>query len=115
MDGEIAMNSLSVRLGLPDNYCSHCKAKLNFQIRKLLLFCSEARCLCCGYMLVPKITSLLPLKFLTAILLAATVRWLLLASFPATPDFFVLIVTIIAAYLAFRICDCFSQLKAFDV
>jgi DNA-directed RNA polymerase subunit RPC12/RpoP len=98
-----------------ENYCPHCSTKVSRQVRKLLLLYGEARCPWCGYMLVPRITSLLPLKAVVGLAMGAVVNLSLKYFFSATPHFFILLATSFAVYIGLRLCDCYASLRAFDV
>jgi len=105
----------NLSINMPENHCPHCTTKVSRQVRKLLLLHGEARCPWCGYMLVPRITSLLALKIGVGMLLGAAVNFPLKYFFSEVPHFLILLATIFAVYVGFRLCDCFADLRAFDV
>lgn len=95
--------------------CPHCSTRVSSKVRKVLLWHGEARCPWCGYMLVPRITSLWALKIGLSMLLASAVNVPLKYFFSDMPHFLILLATIFAAFAGIRLCDCFSELRAFDV
>ncbi|WP_300929197.1 hypothetical protein [Rheinheimera sp. 1928-s] len=109
------MRIFKLSFRIPENHCPHCSTNVSRQVRKLLLLLGDARCPWCGYMLVPRITSLLPLKVVVGLAMGTAVNLSLKYFFSAAPHLLILLATAVAVYLGFRLCDCYASLRVFDV